>query len=522
MGMSTPRTHVSRGAWRTYDRMAIVTSDFRLSDELPPLLRAARAFLPATGLGVLTADGDAHAVLRWAMTFGMHAHRVALADLPAMLQPPWSATRVVTAEEIDAHRTNRVVERLLWTGMPEDVRRVFAVRQLVATPLAGVKPAALMLTGIYELDAITPEQIDGASRRAFQAEAVINRQQPADTELSRLIRLEAVDALLPALFEVLDVREIFETLSRVTRGLLPHDLLALGLFSDDLTEVTVYAHTSPTGMPQRLANRYPLGLAGGWLFHIHSDVANHPRERDHPPARAGMRSSLTVAIRTSDRLIGGLSFFSKIPDHYTRDDIAVARRIGDYVGLALSHHQLAEEAQRAEALKEREANLQLLDGLLGTLTGVLDVRQVFGKVCEIAKSVLQHDAVGLPVLDEDRDHILTWAASEGMPALPSRVPLPEHLRYLFHGDAWEYEIVEDAETNPDPKTAPYLTWGFRSFIRVPVLINGRTEGFLVFFSRTPHTYLKEHVLIARRIADHVTLALSHQRLAEEARRTEAL
>ena len=74
------------GARRTYDRMAIVTSDFRLSDELPPLLRAARAFLPATGLGVLTPDGDAHAVLRWAMTYGMHAHRVELADLPPMLQ----------------------------------------------------------------------------------------------------------------------------------------------------------------------------------------------------------------------------------------------------------------------------------------------------------------------------------------------------------------------------------------------------------------------------------------------------
>jgi transcriptional regulator with GAF, ATPase, and Fis domain len=499
-----------------------VTGDFRLSDELPALLRATRTVVPATGLGVLALDGDRHAVLRYATTYGVHAHRIAIADLPSMLQPPWLSARVVTAAELEAEAGNRVVDRLLWVGMPEEVRQVFGLRQFVATPLAGVEPAALLITGINHADTITPGQLDGCGGIANQAAEAAQQPETVEAEVSRLRRLETVDALLPALFSVLDVRQIFETTSRVTNALLPHDLVALGLFNSTLTDVTVYAHTSPTGLPQRLSNRYPLGIAAGWLFHIQHDLANHPLESDQPPALAGMRSSMNVAIRTDDRLIGGLSFFSTAAGRYTRDDIAVARRIADYVGLALSHNRLADEARRAEALKEREANLQLLDGLLGTLTGVLDVRQVFGKVCEIAKSVLPHDAVGLPLIDEDREHVLTYAASEGMPSLPGRMPLPPHMRYLFDGEPWDYEIYEDVKEHPNPRTDVYGTWGFRSFIRVPVLMDGRTEGFLVFFSREPHVYAKEHVLLARRIADHVTLALSHQRLAEEARRREAI
>jgi transcriptional regulator with PAS, ATPase and Fis domain len=40
-----------------------------------------------------------------------------------------------------------------------------------------------------------------------------------------------------------------------------------------------------------------------------------------------------------------------------------------------------------------------------------------------------------------------------------------------------------------------------------------------FWSFEPHRYHTDDVLIARRIADHVALALSHQRLAEQAQRT---
>ena len=90
-----------------------------------------------------------------------------------------------------------------------------------------------------------------------------------------------------------------------------------------------------------------------------------------------MVSVLFVPIRLKDgRLYGGLTFYSRTRGHFKRDDVLIAKRIADHIALALSHHRLAEESQRAAALQERQVNLDALDGLLSTVAGVLDVRAV--------------------------------------------------------------------------------------------------------------------------------------------------
>ena len=99
--------------------IALVNGDFRLSEILPRLVQATRAFLPATGVGILSLDGDRDVVLQYGTPFGVHAHRVAVADLPPVLRPPWPAETVVSARELEANASNKVVARLLWAGMPD-------------------------------------------------------------------------------------------------------------------------------------------------------------------------------------------------------------------------------------------------------------------------------------------------------------------------------------------------------------------------------------------------------------------
>src|SRR5262245_7642161 len=55
------------------------------------------------------------------------------------------------------------------------------------------------------------------------------------------------------------------------------------------------------------------------------------------------------------------------------------------------------------ALRQRIANLEMLDGLLTTVAGVLDIRQVFDRVSAIAQQVLPHDALSIAEsIDEGR------------------------------------------------------------------------------------------------------------------------
>ena len=60
--------------------------------------------------------------------------------------------------------------------------------------------------------------------------------------------------------------------------------------------------------------------------------------------------------------------------------------------------------------------------------------------------------------------------------------------------------------------------GLRSTLRVPIRIRDQPVGAISFGSNQPAAYGDDDVELAARIADHVALAIAHERLADEARR----
>ena len=166
------------------------------------------------------------------------------------------------------------------------------------------------------------------------------------------------------------------------------------------------------------------------------------------------------------------------------------------VALALSHHRLAEERRRAAALEERTANLELLEGLLATLAGVLDVRQVFEQVSAIARKVIPHDMVSLPLISDDREHIIVYAVTGNEAAFPITVPMPEDRRHLLTAP-WEYLIHPDLQADPAERALPPGQAGYRGRLTVPIRLNGSLVGGVDFFSFQPHCYTPDHVLVAR-------------------------
>jgi transcriptional regulator with GAF, ATPase, and Fis domain len=191
--------------------------------------------------------------------------------------------------------------------------------------------------------------------------------------------------------------------------------------------------------------------------------------------------------------------------------------------IAAQQQQIAERSRETAALRERAAKLELLDGLIQELAGVLDLRTVFDRVSKIAKQVLPNDAIGLPIITEDGEHVIPFATI-GLPAgtFPPIQPLTDFHRSLL-AQPWEFQIFDDIQAEFDlPPDTPAVRLGYRSVLRVPVRLHGEFSGVLVLMSRTPALYSQADVLLARRIADHIALSLSHQRLAEEARRNEEL
>ena len=87
---------------------------------------------------------------------------------------------------------------------------------------------------------------------------------------------------------------------------------------------------------------------------------------------------------------------------------------------------------------------------------------------------------------------------------------------------WDYELIEDMLQDPRYVKTNSAKAGMRSLIMIPVRLESQVRGWVNFFSREPRRFTPDEVTVARRIAAHIVLALSHQRLAEQARRTEEL
>jgi transcriptional regulator with GAF, ATPase, and Fis domain len=167
---------------------------------------------------------------------------------------------------------------------------------------------------------------------------------------------------------------------------------------------------------------------------------------------------------------------------------------------------------------ERLRRLDAIDELLPTLAEVLDVREVFARIGEIAKRVIPHDALGLVVASEDGGALIPHAITgTGLVVVGQRIELPakvrEHLQTIG-----SFEIVDDIQTRELEKDLPPVRQGLRASLRLPIRYRGELIAGVNFMSFTPALYTHADALIARRIADHIALALSHQRLAEEAAR----
>jgi len=156
--------------------------------------------------------------------------------------------------------------------------------------------------------------------------------------------------LLRTISDVLDIRAVFPRVAEIANHVLPHDCLEL-VCHDRYDRVTLQAR-STDAFPEF----QQLTMAGEDEFQVVGDLRKSRLQVEHvdPPdfvdrvVAAGYRSLLNVRRRARGQVT--LAFFSKRPDAYDQSDVPTANRIADYLALAVSHEQVAEEdRQRAEA-----------------------------------------------------------------------------------------------------------------------------------------------------------------------------
>ena len=224
----------------------------------------------------------------------------------------------------------------------------------------------------------------------------------------------------------------------------------------------------------------------------------------------GVRSMLCAPLMSGPRLEGEVWFSSSQTHAFNERHEKAAAAIADILSLSLEHERL----WNMESLRRRR--LEAVDKILPALAETLEVRGVFNRVSEIVQPVLPHALLILTSLNPDRRELTVDVSSgDPVPDMPMCFPMGP-----ADGPAPDYVLVPDVEDVESPCGARNgcRQLGMRSFLGIPMSLESGGTRWLLFLSLNAGQYSEEDLNVARRVADHVSLALSHQRLAEEERR----
>jgi Transcriptional regulator containing PAS, AAA-type ATPase, and DNA-binding domains len=192
-------------------------------------------------------------------------------------------------------------------------------------------------------------------------------------EVEELRRLKSVDDLLETLTGVLDIRQVFDRVSEISRAVLPHDAIALGRITPDRQSIRVWAHSAiPKGfdIPETVPLPDPTVVQREWDFMLLDDISTDEtlRRQNAPLLKYGVRSVLRIPLKEEGVIVAALNFLSFRPAAYAARDVLIAKRIAAFVHLALSHHDLAEAARHAAEAQERARQLERrVEGLVAAL-----------------------------------------------------------------------------------------------------------------------------------------------------------
>jgi len=322
--------------------------------------------------------------------------------------------------------------------------------------------------------------------------------------------------------ETLELQDVFERVATSIRTLIPFDNMGVVRIVDGERAVVHATTVRVEGCTARCWDPIPLSA---WSPRLRPRPGPIPRIEDGAveldptfPLDAdilegGVRSAMWEPFRPSDSFRGGLWLSAYRTHAFTDEHQEALRPIAALLGSAVEHWRMWDAERR------RRERLDELEVLLGTLAESLDVRDVFDRVSHAVQPVLAHDVLVLTEFDEGRRafRVVAYSGRPAGPAPEGPIPLTEE---ESENRLLDFEILRDTAVELPADTArnrALLATGMRSLLRVPVRLAGEVRGSVAMLHREPSRFGPEDVEIARRLADRIALALSHQQLAEEAR-----
>jgi transcriptional regulator with GAF, ATPase, and Fis domain len=348
--------------------------------------------------------------------------------------------------------------------------------------------------------------------------------------------LACVAAFGQSLQATFDPRLFLDDLSARAQRLVPHHRMLVPYLEDDEGTATVFAEHTADGVLFH-EGRYttdfdPAGRygPGDWALGpllltadvvLSGDVANDPRFRETEErtrlVAAGIRSALGVPLHAGGKTIGALGVSHSTPDAYSDRHVAALRQIADLIAPFVQNVVTLHRERR------RRERLQAIAALAPILGASLDVGELFERIANAVRPVLDFDAMGIRTARENgRDFQLVGLLAPDVATWPAEMAAEEFSFWpaLARGDA---VVIRHQDLDPRrPGDRRIGGLGFQSGLFAPLVSGRGLDGYLFFSKRPPHWYDGADAEVAKALAAEVIVAVQHQRLVEERQRLAAV
>src|SRR5919106_2280881 len=181
-------------------------------------------------------------------------------------------------------------------------------------------------------------------------------------------------------------------------------------------------------------------------------------------------------------------------------------------GMAMSPVRSAFEP--VDDLASATAAVELSNELLRTIADVLDVRDLFPRIAQIARELLQHDCLDLIVHDRFGNVTFRTRSAEDLPDYQPPL-LAERGEFCLVQDTQEI-ASHDGGSDQRMILKGLSAAGYQSFLCIRSKARDRVVR-LGFFSKRWGAYTPDDVSVARLIADCIGVVVAHEQLAETER-----
>jgi sigma-B regulation protein RsbU (phosphoserine phosphatase) len=311
---------------------------------------------------------------------------------------------------------------------------------------------------------------------------------------------------------VLDLDALLTKIPVLTARLIAFEAFAVYLLDGRRGELKVaYSVGYPDSVaPLRL--KLGQGLVGAAVASqqplVVNDLASDPRYVEFVP---GMASELVVPLLHKSKPIGALNLLSRNSNHFSGNDVAVLSQIAAHVAIALVNAELFEQSRLdAEAL-------ETLAEIGREVASVLDLDQLFARIAQLTKRVIDYRTFGILLLNDDGELEIKIALHFGEKRDVPRVRLGEG---IVGYAALHREPVLVSDVAQDPRYIRVVP-DVRSELAIPMLIKDRCIGVVDLESPELDAFTKRDVEILTLLASQAAVAIENARLYEELRANEA-